>query len=641
MLTDFNCHLIAGTQLHIINLPDHVLINVFYYLSLEDLCLSARLVCQHWNFLTYDLTLWKVLDLTSKVNSVTDDVFLDILGKVQNYVEHINLRELKLTDKALRHENIFCPKLKHLDISRTEITDKTLDYLVEKYRDLESLLCFKCKNLEQSYQCFAKLKNLRRFYDPYEDCMSRPEDLCLEIHDIISSKITEVRFTCVELTEEIFVEVCRKCPDLERIQIPECIAICDEGIVAACEHMKHVTSLDISRLPGVTDKGLKVIGESCEKLQEVNVSECRLITDIGISDFVAVAKNLKILVLNEDRAIYGNITDVGLLDISERCYNLQELVLCSCPSVTDIGIQFLASNCHELQLLDIAGCLAVTDSAIYAVAEGCPKLQKLSASECVKLTAKSINYLIDKCKYLNQLELQTCMYLNKLHFSKSATARNRICLPIPENDSMLSNNSKRDDTHSKDGKTTVCQLMMMDLSFCSKLTTFSVQQIAKYCTHLTFLSLRGCYLINDNAIVAIAKNCHVLGALDIAGGSILQTSCITDTALAAIAKHCNMLEFLSIDKVQRITLEGITILAMECCPLYRIHVTTGGRSQLNLKQVSEMFKQFRRKCWVSGFNEKILSDKHVGDFILKFLPIRQKEMWRMDDELEDDLLFLD
>ena len=44
-------------------LPDSVLLQVFQYLPLEELCLAARMVCSRWRAVSHDADLWKFIEI--------------------------------------------------------------------------------------------------------------------------------------------------------------------------------------------------------------------------------------------------------------------------------------------------------------------------------------------------------------------------------------------------------------------------------------------------------------------------------------------------------------------------------------------------------------------------------------------------
>jgi hypothetical protein len=52
---------VTGQQKSLNDFPDEILLKIFSYFGAEDLCLIIAKVCEHWNALARDRTLWKTL----------------------------------------------------------------------------------------------------------------------------------------------------------------------------------------------------------------------------------------------------------------------------------------------------------------------------------------------------------------------------------------------------------------------------------------------------------------------------------------------------------------------------------------------------------------------------------------------------
>ena len=62
------------------DLPDSLLLEIFRYLPLDELCLGARLVNHRWRSITDDAELWKFIDIPEHF---TDDRMILLLKQVQ------------------------------------------------------------------------------------------------------------------------------------------------------------------------------------------------------------------------------------------------------------------------------------------------------------------------------------------------------------------------------------------------------------------------------------------------------------------------------------------------------------------------------------------------------------------------------
>ena len=623
--------MMADNRIAIADLPECTLLNIFRFLSLEDICLGVRLVCRHFRDLTYDMTLWRKLDLSTKADTLTDGDFLHILCQVGSYIEDLTLTGCQnLTDEAFSHDDIVCSNLKFIDISSTRITDAGLHFLVSKYPSLQKLNCLRCKNLACAYSILQHLQNLCHFEDPYQDCIDRPEDTNSGILGIVENNPTlkEIKISCKGLEDETLVDLCKLCVDLAILKIPNCLWISGEGLSHASEFVPNLIVLDISGTP-VRDQDLAIITTRCSKLTDVNVSECRKITDIGIAKLVQSCKELRRLTLNESKGYSGNVTDVGLREVARCCNRLEELRMCFCPSVSDIGIRYLSEGCHNLKVLDLTGCLALTDLSVTAIAEHCLKLEKLTASECVQLTSNSVNNLVLSCANLQTLELETCHYLTNLNFSAVPNAVESLpkSLALDETETMPEGYVESNVELASQSVYAIPEsnirplsLRVLDLSFCSNIALACVKHIAWHCSRLQYLSFRGCYRLNDMAIAIVARSCCELQVLDISGGSALQASRLTDVSLIAIASYCHRLIMLSITKNPLIKTTGVKTVVEGIKTLKRVNLTAG--KDLNLAEMIEIVKVARGKCMLQDFNVDYVSDKTKGDFLLKFPPFR-------------------
>lgn len=117
------------------------------------------------------------------------------------------------------------------------------------------------------------------------------------------------------------------------------------------------------------------------------------------------------------------VDDSVLVDVAQRCHQLQNLDIRACDSVTDAGIYAVASNCNQLvsinlgrkrkghlitdnsvavlaknnpslETVGLAGC-SVTDVTIWELAMSCgPRLRRLSVNGCLGITDNSISQIL-------------------------------------------------------------------------------------------------------------------------------------------------------------------------------------------------------------------------------------------------------
>ena len=603
-------------------LLDHILLRVMHYLSLEDLCLGARLVNKRWHEVSCDRTLWKSPDFQCKADSLTDSSLLSILSEVSAFIEELNLRRcVLLSDEAFQHGSIVCPNLRRVDVSSTMITNSGLSSLVTKYPHLERLACLKCSNLTQSYVLLQGMDSLREFMDPYEDCLDVPEDANEKLLPIIERNphLEQVRLACKLLEDEVLLKLVERCSSLQTLHLPNCVWISGDVLVGCVTRLPELKSLDISGMT-VSDEHLVKAANRLPKLEELNVTECRKVTDIGIMSIVENCQGLRHVILNESKGYSGNISDVGLKHIGQCCPGLEELTMCFCPSVTDTGLRYLVEGCRQLKHLDISGCLSLTDSALKCVAKCGEQLERLRASECVQLTSHSVNDVLQNCPKLMHLELETCHYLTKLTFHAMGDLKSAV--PVHADAATGGAASPgRDSIHLGTAAVEphLSKVQILDLSFCSKLTDGSLREVARHCRLLRYLSLRGCLSISDSGIEEIARHCHQLQVVDLSGGSSFQPSRLTNASLAAIGTNSSNLVMLSITKCPQMRTQGLVGLIEQCKTLKRVSLTAG--PEMQLLSIIQRTRQVRGRCWLQDFNADYISEDTKGNFLVKFSPL--------------------
>ena len=73
------------------------------------------------------------------------------------------------------------------------------------------------------------------------------------------------------------------------------------------------------------------------------------------------AKHIKVMFILEECV---NVTDAGLLALSEHCWQLQTLYISSCSQVTEAGLARVIEGCHQLTSLDISAACMSQETAL-------------------------------------------------------------------------------------------------------------------------------------------------------------------------------------------------------------------------------------------------------------------------------------
>ena len=250
----------------------------------------------------------------------------------------------------------------------------------------------------------------------------------------------------------------------------------DDMAIFIISHCPCLLSIDIST-GSITDHTLQSIAEHCTgQLQSLSLFWCHEITDTGLITISEHCPHLKSLKLDDCH----QITDASIILISTRCIEIQSLNLCRCNQITDATIILLSTHCTGLQSLNLTGCRQITDASIISISIHCIRLQSLNLCRCNQTTDASIISISTHCTGLQSLNLYDC----------------------------------------------------------NQITDASMISISTHCTGLQLLNLYGCDDITDTSIISISENCTVLKRLEVSG------TAITDASLIAIAKNCTGLQLL-------------------------------------------------------------------------------------------------
>lgn len=107
------------------------------------------------------------------------------------------------------------------------------------------------------------------------------------------------------------------------------------------------------------------------------------------------------------------VTDSGIIQILEKCTDLEELVLSQCLNLTDAVFTFKNEARHrhclrKLESLDISECHLLTDSALESLAGRCSRLTSLCCSSLPLLTDNGVIALLQHCTNLQVFDCSHC-----------------------------------------------------------------------------------------------------------------------------------------------------------------------------------------------------------------------------------------
>ena len=131
-------------------------------------------------------------------------------------------------------------------------------------------------------------------------------------------------------------------------------AVYAELLAAQCSTLKSIYLYD--RISGAL---LAALVQQNKNLANLSVS-CA-VCDEDLALLASSAKHIKQLFIMEECV---NVTDAGLLALSEHCWQLQVLYIPSCPQVTEAGLARVIEGCHQLTSLEVSAACMSQETAL-------------------------------------------------------------------------------------------------------------------------------------------------------------------------------------------------------------------------------------------------------------------------------------
>ncbi|GFG37267.1 hypothetical protein Cfor_10960 [Coptotermes formosanus] len=337
--------------------PDEILLKILSHFGPEDLCLIIAKVCERWNALAKDVTLWKTISY--KCDQSSD---FSCVSQV-------------LTEAPALHSFI---------IHDREDAAHILEFLFHGHSDLKRLILKCCHLGEDSTGLLAKIVAVYPDLEvlALEGC--RP--LTFTGYSLIPrlKKLSELNLShCEGLSGRTVRLIAESCQYLKKFNLDDVTQIFDDDVIHVIKKLgKQLTTLILDG-EDLTDTAFSYLN-NCARLQELEVSFCEEMTDKGLLEGVGSLQELMSLRLRRGRNLTAqalstfldrpamtsivhlnlsecsNLDDDGLKGIAKRCIHLRILSVRWCWEVTDVGISMVISHCNQLRVLDFEGLAFIT-----------------------------------------------------------------------------------------------------------------------------------------------------------------------------------------------------------------------------------------------------------------------------------------
>eukprot|EP01041_Mallomonas_annulata_P009222 gene9222-19125_t len=326
--------------------------------------------------------------------------------------------------------------------------------------------------------------------------------------------------------------------------------------------------LDISNSDDITDLIVEMIAESFHNLQIFQLSSCPLLSELALTHICNGSLKESLTDLNYSH----NFASTDTIESLEKLQNIQKLSL---SGVKNVGRFYcnMPSKLIELELMDLSHISLSNDDLLSMLTPVWKQLKSLKLTES-NISSQSIYSMMAITTTEVEIEEKIGENIAEIHSTNITTTT------IATN--IYNNNTTKDYTHP------VLQFTAIDLSWCddlssevlghllghcplltslilrvSSIDSIAIQNIAKGCPNLTELLLPRCTYVDDNALLALAKN-RTLVSLDLSWTSV------HDNGVLSIIESCVNLEILILEGCKEVTIDIFTALEEGKAPRLRL-----------------------------------------------------------------------
>ena len=328
-------------------------------------------------------------------------------------------------DKILCYQHYSCKNaLTHINLDGTQVTDRMIVIIADKYPKLNHLSLKNCytlsgaivniigKLISLDYLSISGVTEIKSLVGLSTCSSLKKLDVsnCKRLTDItcimdIIANLTFLKLAGIPASLEILCVYYLE--NLLELDVQNCYQISDNLLSRL--KMPNVRILNVSSCVRITGETLKCVVCSSEKLNNLNLSWLK---KISVSFFEETAQLSKLFWRIEKLYLSNmNIND-DCLAIIQSCnpISLKTLHVSLCKTITDKGILTIALI-STIEDLNISHLCNITDHSMTVLASRLCRMKSFNITGCIKLTDKSIESL-KVCKQLSSLECTQCRLLH-------------------------------------------------------------------------------------------------------------------------------------------------------------------------------------------------------------------------------------
>ena len=368
--------------------------------------------------------------------------------------------------------------------------------------------------------------------------------------------------------------------------------------------MKSLKSLKCRNFGRLCDRDLIKISNSLPWLEELDISYPSFeetmfseerVTNSGIEEMSEKLRELQKI------DVSGNyfISDKSLVALSSNCVFLREIVLHDCCFLTPSGVGFAISNSANLVSVSVKGLgihsslfraslpnidisfmcaralsviefsrMFISDALLCSIAKAQLPLKKFAISYCQNFTLEGLSSILSAYQFLGELDLSGLDFLT---------------------DQCMNDLSRY-----------LSNVTSISLTSCSKLTNSTFFILTKSCSSLTEIKMERTNLGEEDFVVDLVKNTRI-STLKLSGNMRMN-----DSSLCKFAFVCPNLQLLDVSSCDGITGGGIADVLKSCNEVRHLEVEfCGGVKTLGTD--SKLYKLGILKAASSGICDEGLA----------------------------------
>ncbi|XP_026396903.1 F-box/LRR-repeat protein 10-like [Papaver somniferum] len=375
--------------------------------------------------------------------------------------------------------------------------------------DLEELLCG-CSELE-SLSLMFDISMFLPDHSALAWTLASPNLVNLEIGEISSILMSEILSPTAERQQQLLPSEMRT-PMLPNIQ-KLCITVdyvTDTLVGTISECLLNLTHLDLQDTPVIEPNSSFDLSNS--GLQRINQH--------GRLKHLSLVRSQQYL-----RTYFRRVNDLGILYMADKCSNMESISLGGFCRVTDSGFRAILHSCANLQKLRVSRGTQLTDLVFHDISATSLSLTNVSLRWCNLLTDHAVVCLAYNMD-LNVLDLRECRHLGDESLKAISVLLKLKTLLLDGSDitdtglsylgegvlsslTSLSVRGCRKLTYKCISSifegSSVRSLQNLDLSYLPNFSDNGILLLAKTRARIIELRMRGCPLIGDSSVMALAS----------------------------------------------------------------------------------------------------------------------------------------